>query len=149
MSLPLAVALAELRSPLEKSYRNTVYCADALEQDESGTLKGRYCGNRWCLVCNRVRTARAINRYWAAIAAWPDAQGFTREQAAYDLPKTNPFLRKMFTYLAGPDLDTRIEWAVDDTNPPAAISARSRPGSGRSRGTATPDSNVRSALPAR
>jgi predicted helicase len=39
---------------------------------------------------------------------------FTREQAAYQLPKTNPFLRKMFTHIAGPDLDERISWAVDD-----------------------------------
>ncbi|HEX8138383.1 MAG TPA: type ISP restriction/modification enzyme [Pyrinomonadaceae bacterium] len=39
---------------------------------------------------------------------------FTREQAAYQLPKTNPFLRKMFMHIAGPDLDERIAWAVDD-----------------------------------
>src|SRR6266566_8444143 len=39
---------------------------------------------------------------------------FTREHAAYDIPKTNPFLRKMFNYIAGPDLDERISWAVDD-----------------------------------
>jgi predicted helicase len=39
---------------------------------------------------------------------------FTREHAAYDLPKTNPFLRKMFGQIAGPDLDSRIVWAVDD-----------------------------------
>src|SRR5260370_40414582 len=39
---------------------------------------------------------------------------FTREHAAYDIPKTNPFLRKMFGYIAGPDLDERIVWAVDD-----------------------------------
>lgn len=39
---------------------------------------------------------------------------FTREHAAYDLPKTNPFLRKMFNHIAGPDLDERIAWAVDD-----------------------------------
>ncbi|MBV9848588.1 MAG: N-6 DNA methylase [Armatimonadetes bacterium] len=39
---------------------------------------------------------------------------FTREHAAYDLPKTNPFLRKMFGHIAGPDLDERITWAVDD-----------------------------------
>ncbi|RJP27210.1 MAG: DNA methyltransferase [Candidatus Omnitrophota bacterium] len=39
---------------------------------------------------------------------------FTREHAAFDLPKTNPFLRKMFTHIAGPDLDERITWAVDD-----------------------------------
>src|SRR5205807_1614234 len=39
---------------------------------------------------------------------------FTREHAAYDIPKTNPFLRKMFGYIAGPELDERIVWAVDD-----------------------------------
>ncbi|MHB8596748.1 MAG: type ISP restriction/modification enzyme [Ktedonobacteraceae bacterium] len=39
---------------------------------------------------------------------------FTRIQAAYDIPKTNPFLRRMFTHIAGPDLDDRIAWAVDD-----------------------------------
>src|SRR6266581_9123478 len=39
---------------------------------------------------------------------------FTREHAVYDIPKTNPFLRKMFGYIAGPELDERIVWAVDD-----------------------------------
>ena len=39
---------------------------------------------------------------------------FTREHAVYDIPKTNPFLRKMFGYIAGPDLDESIVWAVDD-----------------------------------
>jgi Replication protein len=70
MTVPLAIDLAELRSPLEKKYRNTVYCAGTLEQDASGKLRGKYCGNRWCLVCNRVRIARAINRYLPVIAAW-------------------------------------------------------------------------------
>ena len=39
---------------------------------------------------------------------------FTRQSAGYALPKTNPFLRKMFNYIAGTDLDERIVWAVDD-----------------------------------
>lgn len=39
---------------------------------------------------------------------------FTREHAAYLLPKTNPFLRKLFIYIAGPDLDDRIAWLADD-----------------------------------
>lgn len=39
--------------------------------------------------------------------------GFTRQQAASALPKTNPFLRKLFNSIAGPDLDDRIAWAVD------------------------------------
>lgn len=45
-----------------------------------------------------------------------DAKGkkFTRETAASLLPKTNPFLRKTFYYIAGPDLDDRIAWLVDE-----------------------------------
>jgi len=42
------------------------------------------------------------------------ARELTREHAAYLLPKTNPFLRKMFNHIAGPDLDDRIVWLVDD-----------------------------------
>src|SRR5690606_11393131 len=29
------------------------------------------------------------------------------------IPKSNPFLRKLFHNIAGPDLDTRIDWIVD------------------------------------
>lgn len=39
---------------------------------------------------------------------------FTRTHAAYDLPRTNPFLRKLFAHIAGPELDERIVWAVDN-----------------------------------
>jgi len=39
---------------------------------------------------------------------------FTRQNAAYLLPKTNPFLRKLFNQIAGPELDDRIAWLVDD-----------------------------------
>jgi len=40
-------------------------------------------------------------------------KGFTRQNAANNLPRTNPFLRKLFHSIAGPDLDERIAWAVD------------------------------------
>ncbi len=39
---------------------------------------------------------------------------FTRRDAVYDIPKTNPFLRKMFNHIAGIELDERINWAVDN-----------------------------------
>lgn len=41
------------------------------------------------------------------------AAGFSRQHAANALPRTNPFLRKLFNTIAGPDLDERIAWAVD------------------------------------
>ena len=51
---------------------------------------------------------------FAARCNAPIGRGFTREQAAWNLPKTNPFLRKLFNEIAGPDLDDRIAWLVDD-----------------------------------
>lgn len=39
---------------------------------------------------------------------------FSRQEAAELIPKTNPFLRKLFQYVAGYDLDDRIKWLVDD-----------------------------------
>jgi len=51
---------------------------------------------------------------FAARCTSPDTKDFTRQNAAYLLPKTNPFLRKLFNTIAGPDLDDRIAWLVDD-----------------------------------
>jgi len=39
---------------------------------------------------------------------------FSREMAAYNLPKTNPFLRKLFAEIAGVDMPDTFGWAVDD-----------------------------------
>lgn len=42
------------------------------------------------------------------------SEPFTRRQAAHELPRTNPFLRKLFQHVAGPDLDDEPHaWAVD------------------------------------
>jgi predicted helicase len=38
---------------------------------------------------------------------------FTRQEAAQLIPKTNPFLRRLFQYIAANDLDSRIVWIVD------------------------------------
>lgn len=44
----------------------------------------------------------------------PTLPTFSRQEAAELIPKSNPFLRKLFGYIAGPDLDDRIKWIVDD-----------------------------------
>jgi len=43
----------------------------------------------------------------------PTLDDFSRGEAAELIPKTNPFLRKLFIYIAGPDLDDRVKWIVD------------------------------------
>ncbi|MEH6646295.1 type ISP restriction/modification enzyme [Sulfitobacter sp.] len=39
---------------------------------------------------------------------------FDRQEALELLPKSNPFLRSLFGYIAGHDLDERIKWIIDD-----------------------------------
>jgi len=39
---------------------------------------------------------------------------FSRREALELLPKSNPFLRSLFSYVAGYDLDDRIAWIIDD-----------------------------------
>jgi len=51
---------------------------------------------------------------FAARCTSENGSAFTRLDAAQNLPKTNPFLRKLFQYIAGYDLDDRIAWLVDD-----------------------------------
>jgi predicted helicase len=43
----------------------------------------------------------------------PTLTTFSRQEAAELIPKSNPFLRKLFGYIAGPDIDDRIKWIVD------------------------------------
>ena len=44
----------------------------------------------------------------------PTLDTFSRQEAAELIPKSNPFLRKLFGYIAGPDIDERIKWIVDN-----------------------------------
>src|SRR5690554_5894509 len=44
----------------------------------------------------------------------PTLQTFSRQEAAELIPKSNPFLRKLFGYIAGPDIDDRIKWIVEN-----------------------------------
>lgn len=44
----------------------------------------------------------------------PTLETFSRQEAAELIPRSNPFLRKLFGYIAGPDIDDRIKWIVDN-----------------------------------
>ena len=44
----------------------------------------------------------------------PANREFSREMAAFKLPKTNPFLRKLFAEIAGVDMPDTVAWAVED-----------------------------------
>ncbi len=43
-----------------------------------------------------------------------DLKTFSRQEAMEDLPGSNPFLKGLFEYIAGPQLPKRLEYIVDD-----------------------------------
>lgn len=62
-SAKLSKELAKLDdSILINSYLRSVNCNTTLIQ-RGQKLESRYCGARWCNVCNRIRTAKLINGY--------------------------------------------------------------------------------------
>lgn len=72
----LIKAMAELQSPFAEKYADTLHCSATLMQ-HGQTITGRYCGHRWCRVCNRIRTGKLINGYQDAINAMHDCTFLT------------------------------------------------------------------------
>lgn len=63
----LILNLVEVKeSKLIKSYWNSYHCATVLEQ-VGQEITSKYCNNRWCLVCNRIRTAKLIKSYYPTL----------------------------------------------------------------------------------
>lgn len=62
LTVPLVEALIKVGGPMEKSYRRSLDCYGILKQRD-GQLTGRRCKCRWCLACNRIRTAISWERY--------------------------------------------------------------------------------------
>lgn len=63
---PLIEALIGLNNEYKDKYINTLNCATNLIQ-KGNKIESRYCKNRWCKVCNRIRTAKLINGYAPAL----------------------------------------------------------------------------------
>ena len=89
-------------------------------EDEAGDLHEQYEAFRKMLIAE-LSVAEFADMYAQTIAYGLFAArcnhpgpGFTRERAGHDLPRTNPFLRKLFNSIAGPDLDERVTWIVDE-----------------------------------
>jgi len=58
--------LVDLDSEMQKSYKQTFVCASVLTQ-KGNTVTAQYCNQRWCTVCNRIRTGKLINSYHSEI----------------------------------------------------------------------------------
>lgn len=106
-----AKLLAEI---LEKAVTNDE------DTQEDSTLKAHFEGFKQILI-HDIKPKGFADVYAQTIAYGMFAarlhdstlKTFSRQEAAELIPKSNPFLRKLFGYIAGPDIDDRIKWIVD------------------------------------
>ena len=59
----ILMPLIDLQNGRNKSYWNTFWCCKTLEQNNEGKITSKYCKNRWCITCNRIRTAILHNTH--------------------------------------------------------------------------------------
>jgi predicted helicase len=94
---------------------------DGNEDGDNNSLCGQLQGFREILIPDI--TAKEFSDIYAQTIAYGmfaarlndnTDETFTRNKAAQLIPQSNPFLQKLFRYIAGYELDRRICWVVDD-----------------------------------
>lgn len=98
LTTKLASGLERLHSPMKNAYRNTLQCGAVLHQ-EMGRVQGKYCGNRWCLVCNRIRTAKLLKVYGPIMRQWEDAHFLTLTVPNVPAEKLHDAVREMLAVM--------------------------------------------------
>ena len=91
------------------------------ETQENTSLKGQYDTFKQILIHDLqpkgfadIYAQTLAYGMFAARLHDPTLNDFSRQEAAELIPKSNPFLRKLFGYIAGPDIDERIVTVVDN-----------------------------------
>jgi len=82
---------------LIEKYTASIKCATLIKKDAEG-ISSRYCGSRWCNVCNRIATGKAINKHgqkiaeildpWFVTLTIPNMPGAELSQAAKNMSRT-------------------------------------------------------------
>ena len=108
-----------LANVIEKALLTSV-AGDQTDEADNITLQDQYKAFREILIHDiNAKTFADIYAQTIAYGMFaarlndPTAKHFSRKEAAEFIPKSNPFLRKLFQYIAGYDLDNRIKWIVD------------------------------------
>lgn len=78
----------------EHAYWNAYYCFNNVISTE-GKMYGKYCKNRFCTICNAIRKADTINRYYPVMSQWPDVHFVTLTVKACKEEKLNRWIYGM------------------------------------------------------
>lgn len=113
--------LAEIMAGKARLLANVIEEVLLKDDDEDGNLKGQMDAFKDILIHDispkefaDVYAQTITYGMFAARLHDPTPGTFSRTEAATLIPETNPFLRHLFQYIAGYDLDKRISWIVDD-----------------------------------
>lgn len=68
--------MVKLDSPLKEKYEQTQFCSFTLIQS-GNTFTARYCKQRWCRICNRIRTGKLMAGYSEPINNMKEPQFLT------------------------------------------------------------------------
>lgn len=118
-----AKRLAEMMAAKARLLENTLERAVTSDEEnqENTSLKGQYEAFRQVLIHDLtpkdfadIYSQTLAYGMFAARLHDPSLNNFSRQEAAELIPKTNPFLRKLFQYVAAYDIDPRIKSTVDN-----------------------------------
>ena len=113
--------LAEIMAGKARLLADVISRTLSKDMDEQGEIYGQMCAFKDVLM-HDITPESFADLYAQTIAYGmfaarlhdPTPDTFSRQEAASLIPRTNPFLRQMFQYIAGYDLDERVAWIVDD-----------------------------------
>ncbi len=96
MMLPL-IEIAKEKGAFERaqSYRNTFYCFSRI-YSLNNSVHGKYCKNRFCLLCSGIRKSELINKYYDTIKNWPEPFFLTLTVKAATAQDLEQRIREMF-----------------------------------------------------
>lgn len=118
-----AKKLAEMMAAKARLLQNILENATTSDEEtqENTSLQGQYKTFKEILIHDL--TPKGFADIYAQTLAYgmfaarlhdPTLEDFSRQEAAELIPKSNPFLRKLFGYVAGFDIDERIKTTVDN-----------------------------------
>ncbi len=84
---------------MKKKYINSVFCSNVLFE-QSGKVATKYCKNRWCMVCARIRTGQLINTYYPILKEWKNAAFLTLTMPTVSLTELKPRIIFMISEFA-------------------------------------------------
>jgi predicted helicase len=113
--------LAKMMAAKARMIKTVIYNALQDEEDGGGELRSQFEAFQSILMHDM--TEKQFSDMYAQTIAYglfaarlhdPTLKTFSRMEAAELLPRTNPFLRQLFSQIGAINLDPRLQWIVDD-----------------------------------